>query len=115
MKHHLGEALQVARKSSGLEQAELGALLGTDKQTISKTERGQRRMQASELITFARIFGDQFEFATEAHMSELVADLATRLRKFLGVTKFAPDKIGKREWLRQLLSELDNTYVTEIT
>ena len=115
MNNHLGQALLKARTDAGLEQSELGALLGRDKQTISKTERGERRMLACELITFSKIFGDEFEFATEAYFSDLIADLAARLREFLGTTQFAPEHCGKRDWLRRLLSELDGNYVGDIT
>ena len=114
MKHHLGHAMREARTAAGLNQTELGALLGVNKKTVSSTERGKRPMTAVELISMGKLFASKFEFATEALLSDIVADLATRVRVFLGTTKFAPEQAGKREWLQDVLSDLDHTHVAEI-
>ena len=45
--------LQSARKASGLTQVQLAKLLGRPQSFVSKSERGERRVDFTELLEFA--------------------------------------------------------------
>lgn len=49
--------LRAARKQQGLSQVELAARLGNTQTFVSKCERGERRLDAVELIEFAEALG----------------------------------------------------------
>jgi transcriptional regulator with XRE-family HTH domain len=49
----LAEALALARREAGLDQAEVAARMGNDQTVISKIERGQRRIDVVEFRDYA--------------------------------------------------------------
>lgn len=115
MNESLGALICSARKNASLDQSEFGKLIGIDDATVSKIEHGHRTLTAPELLTCTLLFEDWFEFQTESLMEELTADLATRVREFLGTTKFAPDQVSKKHWFQALLTRLDHLYEPQIT
>lgn len=54
--------LRKARKAVGLNQTEVGRLLGKTHSHISKVESGQRRIDVWELKEFARIYKKKLEW-----------------------------------------------------
>jgi transcriptional regulator with XRE-family HTH domain len=55
------ERLRRVRRNSGLTQAEVARALGTTQAYVSKSESGERRMDAVELYDFAQIYGAPLE------------------------------------------------------
>lgn len=53
---NLVERLRKARKEKGLEQRDVGKLLGVSQSYVSKMESGQRRIDIVQLKAFARIY-----------------------------------------------------------
>lgn len=53
----LGKQLQQARKQSGLTQADAAKLLGVARTTLTAVEKGQRPLEASELLILAEAYG----------------------------------------------------------
>lgn len=49
--------LRAARLAAGMTQVEAGAQLGQNQQFINRCEAGDRRIDALELIDFARLYG----------------------------------------------------------
>lgn len=52
---HLVELLIAARKAAGLNQAELGKLIGRGQTFVSKVEQGERRLDMIEVIIWCRL------------------------------------------------------------
>lgn len=52
---HVGDALRKARLSRGLRQDDLADLLGVDRSTIARYERGTRSMNVSTLLQVAQV------------------------------------------------------------
>lgn len=52
--------LREERKRSGLTQAELAERLGLDQSTVSKCERGERRLDLVEVMAFCEAMGVSF-------------------------------------------------------
>jgi len=111
MKTSLAEAVSDARVEAHLEQTELAALLGIHQTAIARIETGERSLKATELLSMAALFGDWFEFRSEAVMSEIIADTAARVRTFLQDKTFDPISYAKRDWLTQALETLDHSHV----
>lgn len=53
--------LRRVRRENGLTQAEVARALGTTQAYVSKSESGERRLDAMELYDFARIYGAPLE------------------------------------------------------
>ncbi len=53
--------LREAREDAGVTQQELAERLGTDQSTISKCERGERRIDVIELRRWCRALGTRFQ------------------------------------------------------
>lgn len=64
---YLLERLVDARKAAGLNQTDLGKLMGRGQTFVSKVEQGERRLDAIELIIWCRFI--------EADVSRLISDL----------------------------------------
>ena len=62
--------LKTARKSMGVSQVELAKRLGNTQTFVSKCERGERRLDAVELIDFAEALG--------VHPQKLLAEYLDR-------------------------------------
>ncbi len=69
----LGVWLAQKREEAGLSQEALAAQLGTEQPTISKIERGQRRVTAGDLIQWSLVLDIGFDT-----VGEELADLANR-------------------------------------
>ncbi len=72
--------LKVARRKAGLAQEDLAHLLGLDKSTISKIERGVRPVTLPELCALALIYGRTSDSVLAAVWPDAAADLAARLQ-----------------------------------
>lgn len=107
MNVHLGATLREAREHEGIEQRDLADLLGVGESTISKVENGHRTLSATEFLTLGLIFHTWFDMETHDLVGELTADLAARLREYLDKTDFRPVEFHKRDWLTNLLTQLD--------
>jgi transcriptional regulator with XRE-family HTH domain len=55
------QRLRRVRRENGLTQAEVARALGTTQAYVSKSESGERRMDAVELYDFAQIYGAPLE------------------------------------------------------
>jgi transcriptional regulator with XRE-family HTH domain len=56
------DRLRAARKQAGLTQAEVASRLGRPQSFVSKSESGERRVDAVELARFARLYGRRVGF-----------------------------------------------------
>ena len=83
MHTQFGGLVKQARIQHHLDQGELAALLGLSRSTISKIEAGARPLSAIEFLSIAHLFGDWLECAVENLMTEIISDLATRIRTVL--------------------------------
>lgn len=107
MNVHLGTALKDARDNRNLKQHELADLLGVSASTISKVEHGNRPLRAIEFLTLGLIFPNWFEMQANDLVTDLTADLATRLQAFLATRKFGPLEYQKRDWLHDRLAQME--------
>lgn len=57
----LARRLRAAREAAGLTQAEVARSLGRPQSFVSKTETGERRLDAIELAALAKLYGKDFE------------------------------------------------------
>ena len=71
--------LKVARRKAGLAQEDLAHLLGVDKSTISKIERGVRPIMLPDLCALAFIYGKRTDQLLAPFWPDAAADLAARL------------------------------------
>lgn len=58
----LAELLRRARKEAGLTQVQAAKGVNKPQSFISKCESGERRIDALELMTFARVYGKQLRY-----------------------------------------------------
>jgi transcriptional regulator with XRE-family HTH domain len=72
--------LKVTRRKAGLAQEDLAHLLGVDKSTVSKIERGVRPIMLPELCALAFIYGKRTDQLLASLWSDTAADLAVRLQ-----------------------------------
>jgi transcriptional regulator with XRE-family HTH domain len=70
--------LRRVRRRAGLTQAEVARALGTTQAYVSKSESGERRMDALELNDFARIYGTPVETLLPASKAPRLAEATTR-------------------------------------
>lgn len=71
--------LKVARKKSGLTQADVGHLIGGNNLTLSHIERGKRIASIRELCALSLIYGRSFD----NFYAELLADIREELSRNL--------------------------------
>jgi len=107
MNEYLGAALKDAREQHNLDQHELATLLGMSKSCICKIECGKRHLPTTAFLTLGLLFPNWFELRIEELVTDLKADLSTRLRQYLGTVAFGPLDYAKRDWLQGRLAELD--------
>src|SRR5438477_2915001 len=70
--------LRRVRRETGLTQAQVAQALGTTQAYVSKSESGERRMDAVELYDFARIYGASLETLLPASKVRQLAGSRTR-------------------------------------
>jgi transcriptional regulator with XRE-family HTH domain len=70
--------LRRVRRENGLTQAAVARALGTTQAYVSKSESGERRMDAVELYDFARIYGAPLETLLPASKVRPLADAQAR-------------------------------------
>ena len=62
----LGQLLQMFRQMSGIDQTEMGQLIGASRPTISAWERGMREPSFSQVVAWARITGQPLDALIDA-------------------------------------------------
>jgi len=81
----LPDRLRTARDAAGLTQAQVAQKLHVHRPTISEIEAGRRRVTASELTSFARLYGVSVEWLASgekpSQVSEEVLVAARQLTK----------------------------------
>lgn len=80
------ERLRRIRLTTGLTQAEVARALGTTQAYVSKSESGERRIDAVELYDFARVYG--------APLETLLPD--SKLRPLWGAGAARPGRVAER-------------------
>lgn len=99
----LGERLQQARKARRKTQQEVGDYLGIARTTVVAIEKGERRVQAAELVRLAALYGRQVnEFLRTA---EPTAPFAVQLRATLAPDEPVTVELDPRTWDFQGLCE----------
>lgn len=73
------ERLRRIRLNTGLTQAEVARALGTTQAYVSKSESGERRIDAVELHDFARVYGAPLETLLPASKVRPLTDAGARL------------------------------------
>jgi len=72
------QRLRRVRLDTGLTQAEVAQALGTTQAYVSKSESGERRIDAVELFDFARVYGAPLETLLPASKVRRLADARAR-------------------------------------
>ena len=111
MNEKLAALVHELRVSHSLTETELGQLLGLSRSSIVRIERGDKQLTATELVSLASLFGGALTIGIEKFLSDVMADLATRLRIFLENMPGGADQPQKADWLHDTLFRLDHTYV----
>ena len=111
MNEKLAALVRDLRISHNLSETELVQLLGLSRSSIVRIERGDKQLTATELVSLASLFGGALTIGIEKLLSDVVADLATRLRIFLENASLGADQQHKADWLHDTLFRLDHTYV----
>lgn len=73
------DTLRELRRAAGLTQAELAKLLGLDRTTITRAERGERRVDMALLTRWAEVCGSTVDLAHSTSAAGLDEVLATQL------------------------------------
>lgn len=79
MTHLFPVDLRCARRNAGLTQADCGHLLGVSSSTIKSLEDGGREPSLREICTLSLVFGRSFESFFDELLTEVRADLKSRL------------------------------------
>jgi transcriptional regulator with XRE-family HTH domain len=72
------QRLRRTRLDTGLTQAEVAKALGTTQAYVSKSESGERRIDAVELYDFARVYGAPLETLLPTSKVRRLTDAGTR-------------------------------------
>lgn len=99
----LGERLQQARKARRKTQQEVADFLGVARTTVVAIEKGERRVQPTELVQFATLYGRQVGELLRA--SEPTAPFAVQLRATLAPDERVAVELDPRTWEFQQLCE----------
>ncbi len=98
--------LKVARKKSGLTQADCAHLIGSSKNIISLIECGQRLPTICELCALSLIYGRSFESFYGDLLGQVRTALADRLRAMPDAPKGWPGSLARRHTLERLTERL---------
>ena len=79
MKNFFVLDLKVTRREAGLTQADCAHLLGIDKSTFAKLERGERTISIRQACLLAIVYGQPLDSLLSAHLEESTTQLRKRL------------------------------------
>lgn len=99
----LGERLQQARKARHKTQQEVAEYLGVARTTVVALEKGERRVQPTELVRLARLYGRQV--GELLRTSEPAAPFAVQLRATLAPDEPIATELDSATWEFQKLCE----------
>jgi Zn-dependent peptidase ImmA (M78 family)/DNA-binding XRE family transcriptional regulator len=99
----LGERLQQARKARRKTQQEVADYLGVARTTVVALEKGERRVQPTELVRLASLYGRQVGELLRA--AEPTAPFAVQLRATLAPDEPLSAELDPRTWEFQRLCE----------
>lgn len=98
---------KVARRRSGLSQADVAHLLGVSRTRVSKLECGHAAPSAEELAVLSLIYSQSFLALGSAAMPALVQALQTRLQDLPNLESYASGRSVKSQTLNSLSKRLE--------
>ncbi|MEO7221676.1 MAG: helix-turn-helix transcriptional regulator [Devosia sp.] len=100
--------LKVARRKSGLSQADCAHLLGVDPSVMSKLEAGKAVPSVTQLTILHLVFGDGARSLWSGLVVSLQDDLAQRLASMPKCPTNWPDQFNRQQTLDALAERLDS-------
>ena len=98
--------LKVARKKSGLSQADCGHLIGGTNHKISQLELGAQMPTIREICSLSLIYGRSFESLWGEMLAQVRRDLGTNLETLPGRTSDRPEHFNRTKSLERLAQRL---------
>lgn len=98
--------LKVARRKSGLSQADCAHLLGVDPSVVSKFEAGKAAPSVTQLTILYLVFGDGARTLWSGLVASLQAQLGERLASMPACPANWPDQLNRRNTLNALADRL---------
>ena len=98
--------LKVARKKSGLSQADCGHLIGCSNHKISQLEHGDRLPTIREICALSVIYGRNFESLWAEVFRQVRADLETNLETLPEKRGNRPEVFSRAKTLERLAQRL---------
>ena len=99
--------IKVARRRSGLSQADVAHLLGVHRTRVSKLERGRYTPSANELASLSLIYGRRFPDLGNSTMPEICRALSERLATLPNRSDYASGLTNKAHTLNALAERLE--------
>ena len=99
--------IKVARRRSGLSQADVGHLLGIHRTRVSKLERGRYTPSANELASLSLIYGRRFPDLGNRAMPEICKALSEQLATLPNRSDYASGLTNKAQTLNALAEKLE--------
>jgi len=99
--------IKVARRRSGLSQADVAHLLGVHRTRVSKLERGRYTPSADELASLSLIYGKQFPELGSSTLPEICRSLSERLGTLPNRSDYASGLSNKAHTLNALAERLE--------
>ena len=99
--------IKVARRRSGLSQADVAHLLSIHRTRVSKLERGRYTPHAQELATLSLIYGRRFPDLGNRAMPEICRALSERLATLPNRSDYASGQTNKAQTLNALAERLE--------
>ena len=116
MGHTIGEKMKQIRLARNMTQDEIGTAMGVSAQYISRWESGERNINATQLIEYAKIVGVTLDFFNEDNQERTLFQLMTQLESIFTSTEI--DKEDKDKALQDIMKiylkskELDGNKVS---
>ncbi|MGI8552891.1 MAG: helix-turn-helix domain-containing protein, partial [Dehalococcoidia bacterium] len=101
--HELGRRLQGARRARGLTQQQVGEQLAIARTTVTAIEKGERRVQPTELVAMAELYGRSV--GALLRQGEPVEAFVVQLRATLPPETPVEREIAPETWAFQQLCE----------
>lgn len=98
--------LKVARKKSGLSQADCGHLLGQGNHKVSQLERGEQLPTIGEICSLSLIFGRNFESLWSEALRKARKDLGINLETLSDKKSNRPEFANRQRTLDRLAERL---------